>query len=404
MDARALIDAEEEAALAHLEAEYAQKRLALRRSFANRRSTVDLSDSPPSPPPPLSPKELLPVSAPTPAPMPESATPPIIPMPDTRSSMSAAPPATSPPSGPPPVAPPPAPPPAAPPPAVPQCATHEPKPSSPPPKPASVTPAKERMTLWEREQYEKSEAFIEEQRQNRIQHLDQQRDAELDAARKREEAWRQQDEERYAAELQQRKAVQAQRDAEANELVVKGKAEQAQIDAAMSDEQRRLEEEMERQRQLKLVKDAPAPKRQVSEDFAYAFEPGMEAKVKAFRQRGQGGDCIIMRIDHGQDMVLIDEQCKALPSLEALADKLEETDPRYVLYIHKVAHRDGRVQYPIAFFLFMPDHVPVHLKVLYTRPVVELADTFKVARHFTLDDPENLTEEWLEEMLDIVRK
>ena len=97
-------------------------------------------------------------------------------------------------------------------------------------------------------------------------------------------------------------------------------------------------------------------------------------------------------------------QCKGLSGVEALADKLEDSEPRYLLYIHKVAHSDGRVQYPIAIFLYMPTHVPVHLKVLYTRPVVELAESFKVARHFTLEEPEDLTEEWLEENLGIVKK
>ena len=54
--------------------------------------------------------------------------------------------------------------------------------------------------------------------------------------------------------------------------------------------------------------------------------------------------------------------------------------------------------------LHPPSQVPVHMKVLYTRPVVSLADTFKVARHFTLDDPETLTEEWLEEQIGVERK
>ena len=88
-------------------------------------------------------------------------------------------------------------------------------------------------------------------------------------------------------------------------------------------------------------------------------------------------------------------------------DPLEErgpAEPRYFLYLHTVKHRDGRVQYPIAFCLYLPENVPVHLKVLYTRPVVELAEAFKVARHFTLEDPEDLTEELLEEKLGIVRK
>ena len=39
----------------------------------------------------------------------------------------------------------------------------------------------------------------------------------------------------------------------------------------------------------------------------------------------------------------VEEQFKALPSVEAFAEKLDETEPRYLLYIHKVAHRDGRV-------------------------------------------------------------
>ena len=69
----------------------------------------------------------------------------------------------------------------------------------------------------------------------------------------------------------------------------------------------------------------------------------MEGKIKAFRQRGQGGDCIIMRIDHNAGLLLIHEQCKGLPSLEVLAEKLEESasEPRFVLYIHIVKHRDG---------------------------------------------------------------
>ena len=132
----------------------------------------------------------------------------------------------------------------------------------------------------------------------------------------------------------------------------------------------------------------------------------MERAIKTFRQRGTGGDAIIMRIDHEGGQILIDEYCKGLAGVEALAEKIEdfETEPRYCLYIHQVKHRDGRVQYPIGFFLYLPDQVPVHLKVLYTRPVTNLADTFKVARHFTLDDTKNLSEAWLMEMMAIVKK
>lgn len=70
-----------------------------------------------------------------------------------------------------------------------------------------------------------------------------------------------------------------------------------------------------------------------------------------------------------------------------------------MLYIHEVAHADGRKQYPICLLLFLPEAVPTHLKVLYTRPVGGLAESIKVARHFTLTDAEDLTAEWLEERL-----
>ena len=236
--------------------------------------------------------------------------------------------------------------------------------------------------------------------------LDAQREAELTAAKEREEAWRIADEERFKAEAAKRREDEERVARETAELVAKGKAEQEKKDAAMKAEQSRLSAEMDRQKAMQAAKNAPALKKQVSDDFAYQFEDGMEAKVKAFRQRGQGGDCIIMRIDHEEGLLLIDEYCKGLPNLEALAEKLEDTnlEARYVLYIHKVCHSDGRVQYPIGFFLYLPDQVPVHMKVLYTRPVVELADAFKVARHFTLEDPEDLDVEWLEEKMGVVKK
>ena len=33
-------------------------------------------------------------------------------------------------------------------------------------------------------------------------------------------------------------------------------------------------------------------------------------------------------------------------------------------------------KYPIAFLLYMPDQIPAHLKVMYTRPVVNLVTAF----------------------------
>ena len=198
---------------------------------------------------------------------------------------------------------------------------------------------------------------------------------------------------------------QRKRDEEAAALVARGRAEQEAKDAEMAAEQRRLAEEMERQKAAKAAKEAArtAGSARTSDDFSYAFAEGMAAKVKAFRQRGSGGDTLFIKINHEANEVYLEEECKGMPSLEALAEKLEE-EPIFVLHIHKVAHSDGRVQYPIAFMLYMPDHTPVHLKVMYTRPLPSLAEEFKVARHFVLADPDDLDEEMLLENLGITKK
>ena len=84
-----------------------------------------------------------------------------------------------------------------------------------------------------------------------------------------------------------------------------------------------------------------------------------------------------------------------------LEDHALSATPRYVLHIYKFEHRDGRVQYPICFIVFMPQNIPTHLKVLYTRPVADLCDKFKVNRQHTLDDPEDLDPEWIEKKLEL---
>jgi len=258
------------------------------------------------------------------------------------------------------------------------------------------------MTLWEREQFEAQN--VDSARAEHVRALNSQREAELAEARRREEEWRQKDEEREKQELARRAEALAAREAEAAALVEKGRVEQAERDAEMRLEQKRLAEETQRRNEQLAAKEAAAAlKKRDTEDFSYDFEEGMEAKVKAFRQRGGGGDAMLIKIDHAKDELQIEEHRKAMLDLEDVRELLEDNsaEPRFLLYIHKVSHSDGRMQYPLCFLLYMPDQLPVHLKVMYTRPVVDLAATFKVNRHFMLDDPETLTTEWLNTQLGI---
>lgn len=136
-------------------------------------------------------------------------------------------------------------------------------------------------------------------------------------------------------------------------------------------------------------------------DLEYKFAENLPAKVKKFRQRGKGGDTMIFKIDHEKEEIQEDSDNDISSahdvSLEALSEALEEAaEPRYVLYIHTQTHADGRVQYPLALLMHMPDSTPSRLKTMYTRPLPGLVSTFGVNKHIVLEDAEDLAEDgWL---------
>jgi len=350
------IDAEEKNALVALEAEFEDKRHSLRRSFEERRKSYEARRSASQ----CEPEEIrtaihtvLPSSASTPAPDPAPVATP-----------------TPPPAGP---------------------AT-------------SMNSSGARMTLWEREQLDAQS--LEQQRAERIAALDSVREKEADEARRRQEEWRVQDEARHAAEEARRAEQVAEMAATKRAAEERGRAEKEALDGAMVAEQQRLALEQQRQVDMarKKAEAMVAPKSNVDE-YAYDFEEGMEKKIKTFRQRGNGGDAFIIKIDHENNTLRIEEEFKKLESVEALAEQLDEVEPRYLLYIHTLRHSDGRVQYPIAFIVFLPESMPAHLKVMYTRPVVDLAEsTFKVPKHIMLEEPEDLTSECLEKQLEVQKK
>ena len=51
-------------------------------------------------------------------------------------------------------------------------------------------------------------------------------------------------------------------------------------------------------------------------------------------QRGTGGDAVIIKIEHEENELRIEEMLTGT-TLEAVGEKLDR-EPRYVLYIHKV--------------------------------------------------------------------
>jgi len=271
-------------------------------------------------------------------------------------------------------------------------------PSTQPRKRASTTGT--RLALWEREEAEKHS--LEQQRAQRIAALDVQRQNEAVAAEERQAAWKRSEDERLEGERRQFLAKEAEREAANLKLAEENRQMFAQQEEDMAAEQAKLDEERRRQVQLKKEREAPKVLLGDADEFSYHLQAGMAEKVKAFRRKGRGGDTLIMQIKHELNELQIEEAATGM-SLEDLADRLEDFalvgQPRYVLHIHEFAHKDGRVSYPIAFVMFMPENIPVQLKVLYTRPVSKLCETFSVNKHFALDDPESLDQEWLEVQL-----
>ena len=72
---------------------------------------------------------------------------------------------------------------------------------------------------------------------------------------------------------------------------------------------------------------------------------------------------------------------------------------RAKIEIHKRLLGSPEKTFPISFIMFMPEGVPAHFKVMYTRPIPTLCETFKVNKHYTLEDPEDLDVEWLEDRI-----
>lgn len=251
--------------------------------------------------------------------------------------------------------------------------------------------------MWEAEALYNSPEEQAKRLAKRDADMESSRQAEATAAKAREEEWRRQDEARFAREEEEREAMKRAQEKELEFISDNHRKQREAAEAAMKGEQAVLRAEQDRQKAFAHAKNNPKIEIDDShKEYAYKFEAGMEKVIKTFRQRGTGGDALLVKIDHGKDELQLEENLHGT-TVEALAERLEDcNEPRYVLFIHKLTHSDGRTTFPISFIVFMPENVPAHLKMMYTRPIPLMVDTFKVNKHFTIEDPEDLDLEWLE--------
>jgi hypothetical protein len=154
--------------------------------------------------------------------------------------------------------------------------------------------------------------------------------------------------------------------------------------------------ELKRQRALAEAA-LPRGKAQADDKFEnrqYAFEDGLAKRLATFKRASKGNSALVLRIDHQAGEIKLQGDYTET-KLDAIAEDLSESRPAYILYILHWKRDDGRQQYPFCLVGFMPRAVPAHLRVMYSRPVTDLRDHLAVNKHFTCEDIDEMTEEWL---------
>ncbi|EFA82445.1 putative actin binding protein [Heterostelium album PN500] len=74
---------------------------------------------------------------------------------------------------------------------------------------------------------------------------------------------------------------------------------------------------------------------------------------------------LIFRIDKDAHRFVIADEIIDI-SLEKLQEELSTSTPRYIVYVTKYTHQDGRISYPIVFIYYMPKGISPALAMTYS--------------------------------------
>ncbi|EGC33206.1 hypothetical protein DICPUDRAFT_88870 [Dictyostelium purpureum] len=114
--------------------------------------------------------------------------------------------------------------------------------------------------------------------------------------------------------------------------------------------------------------------------------------------RSPKNTAIVFMIDQKNALFKIEEVFEDM-SLEKLQDELSNSSPRYIVYIYKHTHPDGRQSFPMTFIYFMPKGISPTVAMTYSANKQNLFNKLEVQKSFDADDVEQLTEPWLIERL-----
>eukprot|EP01105_Mastigella_eilhardi_P012569 TRINITY_DN2871_c0_g1_i1.p1 TRINITY_DN2871_c0_g1~~TRINITY_DN2871_c0_g1_i1.p1 ORF type:complete len:143 (-),score=52.10 TRINITY_DN2871_c0_g1_i1:72-500(-) len=122
-------------------------------------------------------------------------------------------------------------------------------------------------------------------------------------------------------------------------------------------------------------------------------------RVKKFRMmRDPKNSALIMKVDVKEHTIIFDDELVDV-TLEELQDSLPDSVPRYIIYVYKYTHQDGRVSFPLSFIYYAPPQIKPNLAMMYSSSLQPFFAQANVQKMFEVRHSKDLTEEWLKSKL-----
>lgn len=102
-----------------------------------------------------------------------------------------------------------------------------------------------------------------------------------------------------------------------------------------------------------------------------------EAYEALYKSR-TAGHTIIFGCDDKQLKVVLLEEIKEGITLDDLANKLPNNEPRLVITMQERVHRDGHKSYPIILIAYCPAGLAPQVNIVYTNSRITVAKEFKI--------------------------
>ena len=129
------------------------------------------------------------------------------------------------------------------------------------------------------------------------------------------------------------------------------------------------------------------------------IDPGLVEEIRKFRfSRDVQNRALIMKVDRESQTVIKEELLEDL-TVDELRESLPESQPRFLIYSYKLEHDDGRISYPLCFIFSTPSGCKMEMRMMYAGSKLNLVKQAELSKVFEIRDLEDLTEDWLEDML-----